>query len=115
MIELNRRAAVRAMMILAFASGEAARSGEWTDAVEVRHEENLCVTYRARVDGPFLVVRAAIEPGWHTFAMDNKLRAEEKLAGKRALSVDRSTEITPSGSLEVTGPWYQSRPKDFSK
>jgi hypothetical protein len=47
--------------------------------------------------------------------MDNKQRAEEKLAGKPPLSIDRATEITPAAGLEVAGPWYQSPPKDFSR
>lgn len=89
-------------------------AGDWTSPVEVRHDETLCLSYRARLDGSYLVVEAAIEPGWHTFAMDNKQRAEEKLAGKRSLGMDRPTEIAVSG-LSVTGPWLQTPPKDFSK
>jgi hypothetical protein len=57
----------------------------------------------------------SIEPGWHTFVMDNKQRSTEKLAGKQSLGVDGPTEIALSDGLEVTGPWYQSAPKDFSK
>src|ERR1700688_1117873 len=92
-----------------------AHAAEWSNAVEVRHEENLCVSYQARLDGPFLVVRATLESGWHTFAMDNKQRAEEKLAGKRSLGIDHPTEIGVTGGLEAVGPWYQSPPKDFSR
>ncbi len=90
-------------------------AGEWTSPVEVRSQEDLCLTYKARLDGQFLVVQAAIEPGWHTFAMDNKARADEKLAGKRSLGLDHPTEIVLSGGLDGAGPWYQSPPKDFSK
>jgi hypothetical protein len=81
----------------------------------VHSQEDLCLTYKAKLDGPFLVVQATIEPGWHTFAMDNKTRAEEKLAGKRSLGIDHPTEIVLSGGLDAAGPWYQSPPKDFSK
>src|SRR3989442_10022382 len=115
MIKLNRRTAVTVMIIFGAARANPAPPGSWTDAVEVHHEENLCVSYRARLDGSFLVVRATLESGWHTFAMDNKQRAEEKLAGKRSLGIDRPTEIVLNGGLEVAGPWYQSPPKDFSK
>jgi hypothetical protein len=101
------------MMILGIAN--AARPGEWSSVAEVRHEESLCVSYQARLDGPYLVVRATVEPGWHTFAMDNKQRAEERLAGKRSLGIDHPTEIVLSGALEAVGPWYQSPPKDFSR
>ena len=52
-------------------------AGPWSAPAEVRSDDNLCLTYRARLDGPYLVIRAKVEPGWHTFAMDNKVRAEE--------------------------------------
>jgi hypothetical protein len=87
----------------------------WSDAVEVRHDDNLCLSYRAKLDGDNLIVKATIEPGWHTFAMDNKRRAEEKLAGKKSLGIDHPTEITLTGGLETAGAWRQSPPKDFSK
>jgi hypothetical protein len=91
----------------------AAWAGDWSAPVEVRHEEDIAIAYQARIDGPYLVVRAKIGPGWHTFCMDNKKRADEKLEGKAALSVDRPTEITTaSGKLDST--WYQTSPKDFS-
>ncbi len=86
-----------------------------SDVVEVRHDDMLCVSYQARLEGPYLVVRATLEPGWHTFAMDNKVRAVEKLAGKPSLGIDHPTEITLTGGLDPAGPWYQSPPKDFSK
>ena len=47
--------------------------------------------------------------------MDNKLRAQEKLAGKRSLGIDSPTEIVFAEGLELNGPWYQSVPRDFSK
>jgi hypothetical protein len=112
MTGLNRRAA---LAVLIGARAWAAQPGDWSAAVEVRHEDDLCVAYQARVDGAFVLVRATLGSGWHTFAMDNKQRAEEKLAGKPALSIDRSTEITAAAGLETVGPWYQSPPKDFSR
>ena len=112
MTGLNRRVALSALLA---ARAWAAQPGDWSEAVEVRHEDDLCVAYQARFDGAFLVVRATLGSGWHTFAMDNKQRAEEKLAGKPALSIDRSTEVSPSSGIETVGPWYQSPPKDFSR
>ena len=103
------------MLMLGIAHANAARQGDWSKAVEVRHDESLCVSYQARQDGEYLVVRATVESGWHTFAMDNKQRAEEKLAGKRSLGIDHPTEIVLSGGLEAMGSWYQSPPKDFSR
>jgi len=99
-------------ILLLFAS--LASAAEWSQPVEVRHEDALVISYTARVDGPYLVVRANIVQGWHTFALDNVQRVEEKLAGKPALSMDRSTEITVAG-VQVEGPWHQSPPKDFSR
>ena len=100
--------ALAVVFILGAARAEAPRA-------EVRHDETLCLAYQATLEGGYLVVRAAIEPGWHTFAMDNELRAKEKLAGRQSLGIDRQTDITLSGGLATAGAWYQTQPKDFSK
>lgn len=100
--------------LLFFAIAAWGRAADWSQPAEVRHEDALAIAYTARVDGPYLVVRATVGQGWHTFALDNQRRAEEKLAGKPALSMDRNTEITGDG-LTVESPWYQSAPKDFSR
>jgi len=93
----------------------AAKAADWTAPVEVRHDETLCLSYQAKLDGEFLLIRTNVQPGWHTFSMDNKQRAEAKLAGKKAISNDLPTSFTLSGGLEAIAPWYQSSPKDFSK
>ena len=103
------------MLLFVAAGASVAGPGAWSEPAEVRHEETLSLSYRARLDGPFLVVQATIEPGWHTFAMDNKLRAEEKLAGKKSLGIDHPTEIAVTGGMTAAGPWYQTPPKDFSR
>jgi hypothetical protein len=90
-------------------------AASWTNPVEVHHDDQVAVSYQARLDGPYLVVRANLQPGWHTFAMDNKVRAEEKLAGKKSLGIDHPTEIMVKGGLAAEGPWLQTPPKDFSK
>ena len=90
------------------------RGADWSQPAEVRHEDSVVVSYTARVDGPYLVVRAKVAPGWHTFALDNVQRVREKLAGKTALSMDRSTEIAVAGAT-VEGAWHQMAPKDFSR
>jgi hypothetical protein len=91
-----------------------ASAADWSRPAEVRHEDALVISYTARLDGPYLVVRANIVQGWHTFALDNVQRVEEKLDGKPALSMDHSTEISVTG-VQVEGPWHQSPPKDFSR
>jgi hypothetical protein len=89
-------------------------AADWSQPAEVRYEEAVVISYTARLDGPYLVIRANLGQGWHTFALDNVQRVEEKLAGKPALSMDRSTEIAVAG-VQVEGPWHQSPPKDFSR
>ena len=86
----------------------------WGPPAVVSHDDLPCVTYRAQVAGGYLVVEVKLERGWHTFAMDNDKRAAAKLAGKKALAVDKPTQVQPEG-IEITGPWLQSQPKDFSQ
>lgn len=96
-------------------AGLQAASVRWSEPLEVRQDSTLCVTYRARLSGPYLVIEAKHEPGWHSNALDNKQRVEEKLNGKKALGVDQPTAFTLSGGLQLAGPWLQTPPKDFSK
>ena len=97
------------LLLLLFAAGV-----DWTKPVEVVHDDQPCISYRAKVTGGHLLVEAKLEPGWHTFTLDNDKRAAEKLAGKKALGVDKPTSIALQG-LETTGAWLQSEPKDFSQ
>ncbi len=90
-------------------------AGDWTAPVAVLHELKPVVSYRARWTGEHLAVEARLEPGWHTFAMDNEKRAQEKLAGKMSLGIDRQTEIKLGEGLAAADGWLQSVPKDFSK
>lgn len=83
--------------------------------VEVRHDDKVALTYTAVLTGNHVVVRAAIEPGWHTFTMDNKIREKEKLRGKPSLGSEMPTAITLSGGVEPAGAWMQAAPADFSK
>jgi hypothetical protein len=89
--------------------------GDWSAPVEVTHELKPCVTYRARFEGDLLVVRADLQPGWHTFTIDNQRRAAEKLAGRRSIGIDQPTKIKLPDELKQIGVWYQSEPADFSK
>jgi hypothetical protein len=115
MIKPARQTAVTAMIVLGLAWTQITDAADWTEPVEVRHELKRCVSYRARLNGQFLIVQATLDPGWHTFAMDNRQRAQEKLAGRRSLGIDLPTEIRLTEGLELAGPWYQSPPKEFSK
>jgi len=88
---------------------------QWTAPVEVRHELAPCISYRAKLADGHVIIEVNLAPTWHTFSIDNEKRALEKLAGKQSLGIDRPTEIKLSDGLELTGPWLQSPPKDFSK
>lgn len=105
----------KAVAILVLTPVCAILAADWTPAVEVRDDSQLAVAYRARLNGDYLLVQATHEAGWHTIAMDNKVRAEEKLAGRKSLGIDLPTEIRVTQGLEVVGPWYQSPPMDASK
>lgn len=101
--------------LLAAVASSLAFAGEWSEPALVTHQDDVVVQYRARVEGPYLVVKVFLEPGWHTFAMDNERRAKERLAGKMSLGIDQQTEIKVDGGLKLAGPWHQPAPKDFSK
>lgn len=86
----------------------------WGPPSVVMHDEKPCVTYRAVHAGGQLAVSVKLEPGWHTFTLDNDKRATAKLNGKKALSADKPTSIQVEG-VALTGPWMQPEPKDFSQ
>jgi DsbC/DsbD-like thiol-disulfide interchange protein len=92
----------------------AAAEGGWGPPAVVNHDDQPVVTYRAQVAGGYLAVQVQLAAGWHTFTLDNDKRASAKLAGKKALSSDKPTQILPEG-VEVTGAWLQPQPKDFSQ
>lgn len=104
------------MKILLFLGALAACAAEWSKPVEIVVDDTVCATYRARVDvDGRLVIALTLAEGWHTFAMDNQIRAKEKLAGRKALSADKPTTFAVSGGLAVEGPWMQPALLDFSK
>jgi hypothetical protein len=105
---------VQAMICLGVACAQAATGG-WSAPADVVHDEERCVSYRASLRGEFLVVEATHHGSWYTYAMDNKKRAEEKLAGKPSLGIDMPTEIKLTDGLEAAGPWLQTPPKDYSR
>ena len=100
---------IHPLLLLFFAAG-----ADWSKPVDVMHDDKPCISYRAKVTGGHVLVEARLEPGWHTFTLDNDKRAAEKLAGKKALGVDKPTSIGLQG-VETTGAWLQSEPKDFSQ
>ncbi len=101
------------LALLVFAG--ALSAGDWSAPAEVFHDDKRCVSYRARWNGAYVIVEVSVDPGWHTFAMDNRVRHEEKLKGKPSLGVEKDTTITVANGLETDGKWLQTAPQDFSK
>lgn len=94
----------------------AVSAAEWSKPVEIIVDDTICASYKARVDdGGNLLISLTLAKGWHTFAMDNQIRANEKLAGKKALGMDKPTSFAVSGGLAVDGEWRQPVLIDFSK
>ena len=65
---------------LAGVSSSATPERQAESRVQVWLDDMQAVTYRARVEGDWLIVEATHEPGWHTYSMDNVIRAREKPA-----------------------------------
>lgn len=86
----------------------------WSEPVAVRSGNQVCVTYKAQIQGSYLVISADHEGPWHTYAMDNDVRAKEKLAGKPSLGVEEPTSIEVDG-VSTQGAWLQTKPKDLSQ
>jgi hypothetical protein len=72
-------------IVVGLLSAALALPAQWGAQADVLHEMKPCLTYRAKLDGDTLIIEAAIQPGWHTFAIDNERRAAEKRAGKPSL------------------------------
>ncbi|MBI2686843.1 MAG: hypothetical protein HYX27_11050 [Acidobacteria bacterium] len=107
---LRRRIGVFAIAALALPAAE------WSKPAEVLVDDVICASYRARLDDSGnLVIALMLADGWHSFAMDNQIRANEKLAGKKALGMDKPTSFEITGGLAIGGSWMQSALKDFSK
>jgi hypothetical protein len=102
-------------LLLVSALALSVNAADWSQPAEVRHDDKVVLTYRAKLEGDYLIVRAALEPGWHTFVMDNKQREQEKLAGKPSLGIEKSTEIKAVKGVTIARPWLQAPPKDLSQ
>lgn len=91
-----------------------ALAGMWSEPGYVLHRGDMAVTYRARLAGDYLIVEAKHAPGWHSYSMDNKLRAREA-TGKESPECELPTRIALSGGLQTDGAWRQSKPEDLSQ
>jgi hypothetical protein len=87
----------------------------WSEEVIVRQGIDPVVRLQARIAGDHLIVKATHKKGWHTYAMDNELRAAAALAGKRSLGIEQGIDIQVETGLELDDQWLQTAPKDFSQ
>lgn len=106
---------IQSLIVFVLAAFTVADDAGWSNAVVVRQGADQIVRFQARVDGGYLLVRAMHEEGWHTYAMDNELRAVESLRGKMSLGIEQGIEITVAGGLELEGHWLQTAPRDLSR
>lgn len=94
--------------------GDLASDLPWSAQEVSASSPGTLVKYEAAVAGGYLFVRATHKANWHTYAMDNKLRAEAALDGKKSLGVEQGTKISVEG-LTLEDAWLQSKPHDYSK
>ena len=97
-----------------FAAAAAANGREEPTRQEVWLGDQLAVSYAARIEADWLIVDVRHEPGWHTYAMDNVLRAAE-VTGKAKPDTELPTRITPSPGIELAPPWRQTAPTELSQ
>lgn len=87
---------------------------KWSEVTEVDFRRKLVVTYRAKLEGNYIIIEADHEKDWHTYSMDNKKRAAKK-SGKQIPDTELQTTIELSGGLKIIGNWYQTVPEDLSQ
>ena len=102
------------LCLLGIAVTAAANGTEDSTREEVWLGDHLAVSYAARIEADWLIVDVQHEPGWHTYAMDNVLRAAE-VTGKDKPDTELPTRITPSPEIELESPWRQTAPTELSQ
>ncbi len=87
----------------------------WSKEVAVLRDGEAIVRFQARIVDNYLLVKATHQAGWHTYAMDNEMRAAKALQGKKSLGIEQGLEIKVESGLELDANWLQTKPKDLSK
>ncbi len=85
----------------------------WSLPVAAGDELEPRVSYRARIQGEYLVIEAEHDVGWHSYAIDNEVRAAARLAGAESLGIELPTSFEVQGAT-VVGTWLQTPPEDLS-
>jgi hypothetical protein len=86
----------------------------WSKEIAAYHGREEVVRFRARIERGYIIIRATHQDGWHTYAMDNELRAAEALQGKTSLGIEQGIEIKAVSGLELEQAWLQTAPQDLS-
>ena len=86
----------------------------WSEPVPVMNRAKIALTYRAKIAGDFVIVEANHSKGWHTYSMDNTIRAR-KATGDEHPESELPTRIAVSGGAKVSGDWMQTAPVDMSQ
>lgn len=108
------RGAFAVSCLVGFAATAAANAPRDPARQEVWLGDQLAVSYAARIEADWLIVDVRHEPGWHTYAMDNVLRAAE-VTGKAKPDTELPTRISPSPEIELAAPWRQTVPTELSQ
>lgn len=85
----------------------------WSDPVPVGDEFEPLAHYRARLEADHLVIEVRHTKGWHSYAMDNEVRAAEKLQDVESLGIEEPTSFAVEGAHVASG-WWQTPPEDLS-
>ncbi len=111
---ISVRGAFALSCLVGLAAAAAANGPEESARQEVWLGDQLAVSYAARIEADWLIVDVRHEPGWHTYSMDNVLRAAE-VTGKARPDTELPTRITPSPGIELAPPWRQTAPTELSQ
>jgi hypothetical protein len=87
----------------------------WSKEAVVRRGNDPIVRFQARIDGDHLIIKATHEEGWHSYAMDNELRAATALKGKMSLGIEQGIDVKVEQGMELDDHWLQTEPNDYSK
>ena len=112
------RANFIALLLVAVAL-PAAADFPWSEPAHVKRGRDIVVTYRASIQDGHLIVEAKHAPGWHTYSMDNLVRArarfnEQTKSGEQTPQTELPTAIRLEAPLKAAGAWKQTKPKDLS-
>ncbi|MEM9405632.1 MAG: hypothetical protein AAGA81_06315, partial [Acidobacteriota bacterium] len=117
-MRLNRLSA--ASLTLAMSLSAAAGASVSNDTLQadarattVDHRDETVVAYTALEKDGWIFVKVEHRPTWHTYAMDNLLRAQER-SGNEEPEAELPTVIHLDGAASSEG-WLQSEPKDLSQ